>query len=66
MLHCRVLPHGEFNVMIPVPRATLQRVRIPSAILKIVFCHISLFCFLSTVWALASSGFRIVFDTLVS
>jgi len=70
--HCRVLPHGEFNFMIPELRATsplgeftvtipephatvqgivtwqnqcydhatLQGVRIPSGILKIVFCHI--------------------------
>jgi len=30
----------ELNVMIPVPRATLQGVRIPSAILKIVIRHI--------------------------
>jgi len=35
--HCRVLPLGEFTVMIPEPHATLQRVIIPSAILKIVF-----------------------------
>jgi len=57
--HCRVLPLGEFTVMIPEPhatsqgavtwwnqchdRATLQRVRILSAILKIVLRHI--FCF---------------------
>jgi len=54
--HCRVLPLDEFTVMIPEPqptlqgavtwrnechdRATLQGVRIPSAILKIVFRHI--------------------------
>jgi len=54
--HCRVLPLGEFTVMIPEPhatlqgkitwrnqchdRATLQGVIIPSAILKIVFRHI--------------------------
>jgi len=54
--HCRVLPLCEFTVMISVPpatlkdaitwqnqchcRATLQSVRIPSAILKIVFRHI--------------------------
>jgi len=61
--HCRVLPLGEFTVTIPEPhatlqgavtwrkqchdRATLQGVRIPSAILKIVFCHIiSFFLFL--------------------
>ena len=58
--HCRVLPLGEFTVTIPEPhatlqgavtwrnqcrdRATLQVVRIPSAILKIVFRHI-FFCF---------------------
>ena len=44
--HCRVLPLGEFTVMIPQPHATLQGVRIPSAILKIVFRHILFyFCF---------------------
>jgi len=61
--HCRVLPLGEFTVTIPEPHATLQRavtwrnqchnratlqgVRIPSAILKIVFRHILfiVFCF---------------------
>jgi len=53
---------GEFTVMIPEPhatlqgavtwrnqchdRATLQGVRIPSAILKIVFRHILFFCLL--------------------
>jgi len=42
--HCRVLPLGEFTVTIPEPHDTLQGVRIPSAILKIVFRHI-LFCF---------------------
>jgi len=40
--HCRVLPLGEFTVMIPEPHATLQGVRIPSAILKIVLRHIFL------------------------
>jgi len=60
--HCRVLLLGEFTVMIPEPRATLQGavtwrnqcrdhatlqgVRIPSVILKIVFHHILFFCFL--------------------
>jgi len=61
--HCRLLLLGEFNVTIPEPhatlqgavtwrnqcrdRATLQGVRIPSAILKIVFRHILFyFCFL--------------------
>jgi len=39
-----VLPLGEFTVTIPEPRATLQGVRIPSAILKIVFAIF--FCFL--------------------
>ena len=59
--HCRVLPLGEFTVMIPEPHATLQGavtwgnqchdcatlqgVRIPSAILKIVIRHILFFCF---------------------
>jgi len=59
--HCRVLPLGEFTVMIPEPhatlqgavtwhnkchdRATLQCVRISSAILKIVFFAIFYFCF---------------------
>ena len=43
---CRVLPLGEFTVMIPGPHATLQGVRIPFAILKIVFGHILfIFCF---------------------
>jgi len=80
--HCRVLPLGEFTVMIPEPhatlqgavtwrnqchdRTTLQGVRIPSAILTIVFRHIlCYFCFLNAVWALTSGGFRIVSDTLV-
>jgi len=60
--HCRVLPLGEFNVTIPEPhatlqgavtwrdqcrdRATLQGVRIPSGILKIVFRYILFFLFL--------------------
>jgi len=60
--NCRVLPFGEFTVTIPEPhatlkgavtwrnqchdRATLQGVRIPSTILKIVFRHILyFFCF---------------------
>ena len=43
--HCRVLPLGEFTVIIPVPHARLQGVIITSAILKIVFRHI-LFIFL--------------------
>jgi len=38
--HCRVLPPGEFTVMILEPYATLQGVRIPSVILKIVIRHI--------------------------
>jgi len=65
--HCRVLPLGEFTVMIPEPHATLQGVIISSAILKIVFRHISFyFCFLNAVWALTSGGFRIVSDLLVT
>jgi len=81
VLHCRVLPLGEFTVMIPEPhatlqgavtwrnqchdRATLQDVIILSAILKIVFRHILFFIVFNAVWALTSSGFRIVSDTLV-
>jgi len=38
--HCTVLPLGEFTVTIPEPHATLQGIRMPSAILKIVFRHI--------------------------
>ena len=81
MSHCRVLPLGEFTVMIPEPhatlqgavtwrnrchdRATLQGVRIPSAILKIVFSPNFIFFVFSAVWALTSGGFRIVSNTLV-
>jgi len=47
-------------------RATLQGVRILSAILKIVFRHILFyFCFLNAVWASTSGGYRIVSETLV-
>ena len=64
--HCRVLPLGDFTVMIPAPHATLQGVIISSAILKIVFRHILFFWFfLNAVWALTSGGFCIVSDTLV-
>jgi len=75
--HCRALSLGEFTVMIPEPhgtlqgavswrnqchdRATLQGVRILSAILKIVFRHI-LFLFFEA-WGLTSGGFRVVSDT---
>jgi len=41
--HCRVLLLGEFTITIPDPHATLQGVRIPSAILKIVLRHILFF-----------------------
>ena len=61
---CRGLPLGEFTVMIPEPRATLQGVRFQSAILKIVFHHI-FFVFKNVVSALTNGGFRIVSDTLV-
>jgi len=65
--HCRVLPLGELTVMIPEPHATLQCVRIPFAILKIVSPpYFIFFCFLNAVWALTSCGFRIVSDTLVT
>jgi len=62
ILHCRVLPLDEFTVTIPEPhatlqgavtwrkqcrdRATLQGVRIPSGILKIVFRHSLFYLFL--------------------
>ena len=69
--HCRVLPPGEFNVVILEPRDMLQGVatwRIqcndPTATLKIVVHHILLF-FSYAVWALVSGSFRIVSDTLV-
>jgi len=39
--HCKLLLLGLFTVTIPEPHhATLQGVRIPSGILKIVFRHI--------------------------
>jgi len=78
--HCRLLPLGEFTVTIPEShttlqgsvtwrnechdRATLHGVRIPSAILKIVFCHTLFLCF-NAVQTLTSGGFRIVSDTLI-
>ena len=40
--HCRVLPL-EFTVTIPEPHATVQGVKIPSAILKNVFRRILFF-----------------------
>jgi len=47
--------------------ATLQGIRIPSAILKIDFAIFYIyFCFINAVWALTSGGFRIVSNTLVS
>ena len=46
-LHCRVLPLGEFTVTIPERHAKLQGVRIPSAILKIVFAIFFFQCSLS-------------------
>jgi len=67
--HCRVLPLGELTVMIPEPhatlqgavtwrnqchdRATLQGVRIPNAVLKIVFHHILFYFVFNAVWAAA-------------
>jgi len=60
---CSLLPLGEFTVMIPQPHATLQGVRIPSTILKIVFAIF--YFFVNAVWALTSGSFRIVSDTLV-
>jgi len=75
--HCRVLPLGEFTVTIPEPHATLQGavtwrnhchdhatlqgVRILSAILKIVFRHILFFCIknkqeVKVIWQKAPHG----------
>ena len=66
--HCRVLPLGEFTVTIPElhatlqgavtwqnqchDRATLHGVRIPSAILKIVFRRILFFFVFNAVFRL--------------
>jgi len=81
-IRCRVLPLGEFTVMILEAhaalqdavtwrnqcheRATLEGVIIPSAILKVVFRHILFFLFFNADWALTSGGFRIISDTLVT
>ena len=71
-------PLGEFTVTMPEPhacghlakschgRATLQGIRILSAILKIVFRHILFYFVFNAVYSLTSGGFRIVSDTLVS
>jgi len=45
VLHCRVLPLDNFTVTIPEPHATLQGVRIPSAILKSVFRRLNILFF---------------------
>jgi len=63
ILHCRVMPLCEFTVTIPQPHATLQGVRIPSAILKIVFRHIFWYLMQFRLWRAAAC---IVSDTLVS
>ena len=52
--HCRVLPLGEFTVTIPEPHATLKGVRIPSAILKIVFRNIFLVLMQFMLWRAAA------------
>jgi len=50
--------------VIPERRVTLQHVRIPSAVLKIVFRRILLFLkLLNAVWASTSGRFCIVSDT---
>ena len=43
--------------VIPEPRATLKGVRIPSAILKIVFRRIIFFCFLNAIWLWWAAAF---------
>ena len=76
-----VPPLGKFTVTIAEPhatlqgavtwqnkchdRATLQGVRIPSAVLKIVFRHILCYCFLKCSLGFDERRFRIVSDTLV-
>jgi len=50
--HCRVLPLGEFTVLIPEPHATLQGVRITFTILKIVLRHILFFVLLLMLFGL--------------
>jgi len=78
---CRVLPLFEFTVRFPEPhailqgavtwrnqchdRATLQGIRIPSAILKIIFRRVLFFGFVFKNAVLASGCFRIVSDRLV-
>ena len=52
--HCRVLPLGEFTVMIPEPHATLQGVKTSSAILKIVFRHFLFFLMQFWLWRAAA------------
>jgi len=68
--HCSVLPLSKFTVTIPEPHATLQcavtwrnhchdratsqGVRIPSAILKIVFRHILFFLMQLRLWRAAA------------
>jgi len=72
---CRVLPLGKFTVTIPEPhatlqgavtwrnqcrdRSTLQGVRIPSGILKIVFRHIFLFLMQFRLWRAAAFSYRL-------
>ena len=77
----RVLPLGEFTVMISEPHATLQGLSpceisvmiVPHCRCKNSIHHIEnrfssyfIFCFIfNAVWALTSGGFRIISDTLV-
>jgi len=79
--HCRVLPRGEFTVTIPEPhatlqgaitwrnqchdRTTLQGVRISFLYIKFVFAVFYFLFVFNTVYALTSSGFRIVSDTVI-
>ena len=74
--HCRVLPLGEFTVVIPETHATLHgavtwrnqchdRATLHQRYRKSFFAIFYFKCFLNAVWALTSGGFRIVSDTLV-
>jgi len=71
--HCRVLPLGEFTVMIPEPHATCHIPGYTIAGCNNSIRHIEnrfrhilfIFLFLNAVCALTSGGFRIVSDTFV-
>jgi len=78
--HCRVLPLGEFTVMIPEPHGSMLHCRVQSPgeinVMIVPDSSVSIrhienrfspyfIYFKNEVWALTSGGFRIVSDTLV-